>query len=108
MLNGLIIVAEIQRLRAGGGNIIESVRQGVLTRLRAVLMTSFVAPLGFLPMAIATGPGAEVQRPLATVVIGGIVSSFVLTLLVLPALYVMFRREVPAAETRGPAEVRGS
>jgi heavy metal efflux system protein len=64
-----------------------------LTRLRPVLMTAFVASLGFLPMAVATGAGAEVQRPLATVVIGGIISSTVLTLLVLPALYVLFRRK---------------
>jgi cobalt-zinc-cadmium resistance protein CzcA len=99
VLNGLIIIAEIQRLRAEGGALVESVRRGVLTRLRAVLMTSLVAPLGFVPMAIATGPGAEVQRPLATVVIGGIVSSFILTLLVLPALYVLFRREKPDFET---------
>ena len=95
VLNGLIIIAEIQRLRAEGGALVESVRQGILTRLRAVLMTSLVAPLGFVPMAIATGPGAEVQRPLATVVIGGIVSSTILTLLVLPALYVLFRRDAP-------------
>jgi cobalt-zinc-cadmium resistance protein CzcA len=107
VLNGLIIVAEIQRLRAEGGRVIESVRQGVLTRLRAVLMTSLVAPLGFLPMAIATGPGAEVQRPLATVVIGGIVSSFVLTLLVLPALYVMFRRETALVEPQAAEAVLG-
>jgi cobalt-zinc-cadmium resistance protein CzcA len=93
VLNGLIIIAEIQRRRALGNKLIDSVRQGVLARLRAVLMTSLVAPLGFIPMAIATGAGAEVQRPLATVVIGGIVSSFVLTVLVLPALYVMVRRE---------------
>ena len=71
-------------------------------------MTALVASLGFVPMAIATGPGAEVQRPLATVVIGGIISSTVLTLLVLPALYVMFRRDVaeeapavPIAATEG-------
>ena len=93
VLNGLIIIAEIQRLRAQGQLIVPAVREGVLTRLRAVLMTSLVAPLGFVPMAIATGPGAEVQRPLATVVIGGIVSATILTLLVLPALYVLFRRE---------------
>ncbi len=61
-------------------------------------MTSLVAPLGFVPMAIATGPGAEVQRPLATVVIGGIVSSTILTLLVLPALYVLVRRETTGNE----------
>ncbi|MFM9847359.1 MAG: efflux RND transporter permease subunit [Hyphomicrobiaceae bacterium] len=93
VLNGLIIIAEIQRLREQGLPIVPAVKEGVLTRLRAVLMTSLVAPLGFVPMAIATGPGAEVQRPLATVVIGGIVSATVLTLLVLPALYVLFRRE---------------
>src|SRR5262245_36843226 len=93
VLNGLIIIAEIQRLRGQGTPILHAVRGGVLTRLRAVLMTSLVAPLGFVPMAIATGPGAEVQRPLATVVIGGIVSSTILTLLVLPALYVLLRRE---------------
>ncbi|HZQ11833.1 MAG TPA: CusA/CzcA family heavy metal efflux RND transporter [Pseudolabrys sp.] len=105
VLNGLIIIAEIQRLRAEGGALIDSVRQGILTRLRAVLMTSLVAPLGFVPMAIATGPGAEVQRPLATVVIGGIVSSFILTLLVFPALYVLFRRERPDFEATNSVTV---
>jgi cobalt-zinc-cadmium resistance protein CzcA len=103
VLNGLIIVAEIQRLRDQGLAIVEAVREGVLTRLRAVLMTSLVAPLGFVPMALATGPGAEVQRPLATVVIGGIVSATVLTLLVLPALYVLFRREERNNEQAAPA-----
>ena len=73
--------------------LIDAVREGALTRLRPVLMTALVASLGFVPMAIATGTGAEVQRPLATVVIGGILSSTLLTLLVLPALYVLFRRE---------------
>jgi heavy metal efflux system protein len=102
VLNGLIIIAEIQRLREHGRAIVEAVRQGVLTRLRAVLMTSLVAPLGFVPMAIATGPGAEVQRPLATVVIGGIISATILTLLVLPALYVLFRREERNSEQAGP------
>jgi cobalt-zinc-cadmium resistance protein CzcA len=102
VLNGLIIVAEIQRLREEGLPIVEAVREGVLTRLRAVLMTSLVAPLGFVPMAIATGPGAEVQRPLATVVIGGIVSATILTLLVLPALYVLFRREERNSEQAAP------
>jgi cobalt-zinc-cadmium resistance protein CzcA len=93
VLNGLIIIAAIQQLRDAGRPLIEAVREGALMRLRAVLMTSLVAPLGFVPMAIATGPGAEVQRPLATVVIGGIISSTVLTLFVLPALYVLFRRD---------------
>ena len=95
VLNGLIIIAEIQRLREQGRAIVEAVREGVLTRLRAVLMTSLVAPLGFVPMAIATGPGAEVQRPLATVVIGGIISCTLLTLVVLPVLYRWFEREIP-------------
>ncbi|MFH1554708.1 MAG: CusA/CzcA family heavy metal efflux RND transporter [Pseudomonadota bacterium] len=93
VLNGLVIIAFIQRLRAEGKVIIDAVREGALTRLRPVLMTALVASLGFVPMALATGPGAEVQRPLATVVIGGIISSTILTLLVLPALYVLFRRE---------------
>ncbi|MDP2411498.1 MAG: CusA/CzcA family heavy metal efflux RND transporter [Pseudolabrys sp.] len=93
VLNGLVIIALIQRLRADGEDILTAVREGALTRLRPVLMTALVASLGFVPMAIATGAGAEVQRPLATVVIGGIISSTILTLLVLPALYVLFRRE---------------
>ncbi|AXK81222.1 CusA/CzcA family heavy metal efflux RND transporter [Pseudolabrys taiwanensis] len=95
VLNGLVVIAFIQNLRDNGTPLIESVRTAALTRLRPVLMTALVASLGFVPMAIATGAGAEVQRPLATVVIGGIVSSTILTLLVLPALYVLFRRESP-------------
>lgn len=93
VLNGLVIITFIERLRQEGKPIVEAVREGALTRLRPVLMTALVASLGFVPMAIATGAGAEVQRPLATVVIGGIVSSTILTLLVLPALYILFRRE---------------
>jgi cobalt-zinc-cadmium resistance protein CzcA len=92
VLNGLVIVSFIERLRREGESIADAVRDGALTRLRPVLMTAMVASLGFVPMAIATGAGAEVQRPLATVVFGGILSSTVLTLLVLPALYVLFRR----------------
>lgn len=98
VLNGLVIIAFIERLRSEGRPIAEAVREGALTRLRPVLMTALVASLGFVPMALATGAGAEVQRPLATVVIGGIISSTVLTLLVLPALYVLFRRDA-AGET---------
>ncbi|RXT44820.1 efflux RND transporter permease subunit [Bradyrhizobium betae] len=94
VLNGLVIIAFIERLRSEGRPIADAVREGALTRLRPVLMTALVASLGFVPMALATGAGAEVQRPLATVVIGGIISSTVLTLLVLPALYVLFRRHV--------------
>lgn len=93
VLNGLVIITFIEKLRNEGHTILEAVSKGALTRLRPVLMTALVASLGFVPMAIATGAGAEVQRPLATVVIGGIISSTILTLLVLPALYVLFRRE---------------
>jgi cobalt-zinc-cadmium resistance protein CzcA len=93
VLNGLVIITFIERLRSEGKSILAAVHEGALTRLRPVLMTALVASLGFVPMAIATGAGAEVQRPLATVVIGGIISSTILTLLVLPALYVLFRRE---------------
>ncbi|RXH14357.1 efflux RND transporter permease subunit [Bradyrhizobium guangzhouense] len=93
VLNGLVIIAFIERLRSEGRPVAEAVREGALTRLRPVLMTALVASFGFVPMALATGAGAEVQRPLATVVIGGIISSTILTLLVLPALYVLFRRD---------------
>jgi cobalt-zinc-cadmium resistance protein CzcA len=93
VLNGLVIISFIQRLRSEGKVIIDAVREGALTRLRPVLMTALVASLGFVPMALATGAGAEVQRPLATVVIGGIISSTILTLIVLPVLYLLFRRD---------------
>lgn len=87
---------------------VDAIREGALTRLRPVLMTALVASLGFVPMAIATGAGAEVQRPLATVVIGGIISSTVLTLLVLPALYVLFRREDIENENSMSPETTGA
>jgi cobalt-zinc-cadmium resistance protein CzcA len=87
VLNGLVMISFIRTLREEGRPLDEAVREGALTRLRPVLMTALVASLGFVPMAIATGTGAEVQRPLATVVIGGILSSTALTLLVLPLLY---------------------
>ena len=80
----------------------EAIREGALTRLRPVLMTALVASLGFVPMAIATGTGAEVQRPLATVVIGGILSSTALTLLVLPVLYRFAHRRDEDAEEEQP------
>ena len=79
-------------LREQGQTIDEAIREGALTRLRPVLMTALVASLGFIPMAFNVGAGAEVQRPLATVVIGGIISSTILTLLVLPALYRLVHR----------------
>ena len=93
VLNGLVLVTFINKLRGEGNSVEESIVQGALTRLRPVLMTALVASLGFVPMAIATGTGAEVQRPLATVVIGGLISSTVLTLLVLPSLYRMVVRD---------------
>ncbi|MBI6853019.1 CusA/CzcA family heavy metal efflux RND transporter [Pseudomonas cichorii] len=87
VLNGLVMIAFIRNLREEGFSLEKAIHEGALTRLRPVLMTALVASLGFIPMALATGTGAEVQRPLATVVIGGILSSTILTLLVLPALY---------------------
>jgi cobalt-zinc-cadmium resistance protein CzcA len=87
VLNGIMLISFINQLRAGGKPLSEAVWEGSLTRLRPKLMTALVASLGFVPMAIATGAGAEVQRPLATVVIGGIVSSTFLTLVLLPTLY---------------------
>lgn len=87
VLNGLVMISFIRMLRETGLGLDDAIRQGALTRLRPVLMTALVASLGFIPMALAVGTGAEVQRPLATVVIGGILSSTALTLLVLPVLY---------------------
>ena len=87
VLNGIVLVSFIRNLLDEGRPLDEAIVTGALTRLRPVLMTALVASLGFVPMAFNTGVGAEVQRPLATVVIGGIVSSTLLTLLVLPALY---------------------
>ena len=110
VLNGLVMLSFISGLRDEGKPLDQAVRIGALTRLRPVLMTALVASLGFVPMAIATGTGAEVQRPLATVVIGGIISSTILTLLVLPALYRLVHRkdadelELAAAQARQSSE----
>jgi len=93
VLNGLVMIAFIRGLREQGRPLRQAIDEGALTRLRPVLMTALVASLGFIPMALATGTGAEVQRPLATVVIGGILSSTALTLLVLPALYYRAHRK---------------
>lgn len=106
VLNGLVMISFIRNLREGGASLDKAIFEGALTRLRPVLMTALVASLGFVPMAIATGTGAEVQRPLATVVIGGILSSTALTLLVLPVLYrLAYRREEDEEsqeESKGP------
>jgi cobalt-zinc-cadmium resistance protein CzcA len=92
VLNGVVLVSHIRHLQAQGQSVEQAVMQGALDRLRPVLMTALVASLGFLPMALATTMGAEVQRPLATVVIGGLLTSTVLTLFVIPALSARFLR----------------
>lgn len=99
VLNGLVLVNYFNELREEGFGVRDAVLEGVAARLRPVLMTALVAALGFVPMALATGPGAEVQRPLATVVIGGIISSTLLTLVLLPVLYDWLeRRSRPAVK----------
>jgi cobalt-zinc-cadmium resistance protein CzcA len=103
VLNGVVMFTFIRRLIESGAHVDDAVFRGSVTRLRPVLMTALVASLGFVPMAIATGPGSEVQRPLATVVIGGILSSTFLTLLVLPVLYRMFSRGDARAGAFAPA-----
>ncbi|MCA1323951.1 CusA/CzcA family heavy metal efflux RND transporter [Herbaspirillum sp. alder98] len=103
VLNGLVMISFIRGLRDEGMPLFEAVTEGAMTRLRPVLMTALVASLGFVPMALATGTGAEVQRPLATVVIGGILSSTLLTLLVLPLLYRFAHRRDQRRATPGDA-----
>ncbi len=109
VLNGVVMLTFIKQLMEEGRSLEDAIREGALARLRPVLMTALVASLGFVPMALNVGLGSEVQRPLATVVIGGIISSTVLTLLVLPALYRMVRgrdekdAQGSAEETAAPA-----
>jgi cobalt-zinc-cadmium resistance protein CzcA len=103
VLNGLVMLSFIKQLVAEGRPLRAAILEGALTRLRPVAMTALVASLGFVPMALATGTGAEVQRPLATVVIGGLISATLLTLVVLPALYARFGKAGPAA---APAQDR--
>src|SRR3546814_261086 len=102
-VNGRVMTTSIQRLVAQGADRAQAARDGAMMRLRPVVVTALVASLGFLPMAIATGPGAEVQRPLATVVIGGLVSATLLTLFLLPTLYARHGRRTtaPALEAEG-------
>jgi cobalt-zinc-cadmium resistance protein CzcA len=99
VLNGVVMVSYFIELRRHGRSVEDAVLDGAELRLRPVLMTALVAGLGFVPMALSSGAGAEVQRPLATVVIGGLVTSTALTLLVLPALYRWFESE--RMEVRG-------
>jgi cobalt-zinc-cadmium resistance protein CzcA len=91
VLDDMLLVSTIRRLRRGGMDLEQAVETAAITRLRPVLMTTLVAALGFVPMAFNTGMGAEVQRPLATVVIGGVISAMVMSLLVLRVLYMVFR-----------------
>lgn len=96
VLNGIVLIGTFNELeKEGETNILKRVMEGTKTRLRPVLMTATVASLGFLPMAISTGAGAEVQKPLATVVIGGLISATFLTLFVLPMLYIIFNTKIP-------------
>ena len=104
VLTGVVMVTYIRDLRHKGIGLEDAIVEGAMTRLRPILMIALVASLGFLPMAFNTGPGAEVQRPLATVVIGGILSATVLTLLVLPALYRMFHRPYATARPFEPED----
>ncbi len=111
VLNGVVMLTFIKQLRDEGRDLDDAIREGALTRLRPVLMTALVASLGFVPMALNVGLGSEVQRPLATVVIGGIISSTLLTLLVLPALYRLVHgvrtrtsESAPSAPTPRPLE----
>jgi cobalt-zinc-cadmium resistance protein CzcA len=104
VLNGVVLVSFINELREQDAPVHEAVLRGCLTRLRPVLMTAAVASIGFIPMAVSHGAGAEVQRPLATVVIGGLITSTLLTLFVLPTLYAWFERGTVRAEGRYEAE----
>jgi cobalt-zinc-cadmium resistance protein CzcA len=110
VLNGLVMLSFIRQLREHGLSLSRAVEEGALTRFRPVIMTALVASLGFVPMAFATGTGAEVQKPLATVVIGGLISATLLTLAVLPALYMHYGRVSEGAAagqgavSSGPAE----
>ena len=99
VLNGVMMISFINQLREEGKTVLVAVLEGALTRLRPVLMTALVASLGFVPMALANGAGAEVQRPLATVVIGGIITATFLTLLLLPALYAWVEKDRAPAVT---------
>jgi len=103
VLNGIVMLSFIRQLRQDGMALDDAVRVGALTRFRPVLMTALVASLGFVPMALAVGAGAEVQRPLATVVIGGVLSSTLLTLFVLPALYRLVHKSDKAVEAMSKA-----
>jgi cobalt-zinc-cadmium resistance protein CzcA len=105
VLNGIVLIAEFNRLKKEGGlSLNDIVLKGTDVRLRPVLMTALVASLGFLPMALSNGSGAEVQRPLATVVIGGLITATILTLVVLPVLYTYFEKESVVIKHTSPSK----
>lgn len=105
VLNGVVLLTTVKKLREQGRSPLEAAREGAESRLRAVVMTATVAALGFIPMALSSSAGAEVQRPLATVVIGGLVSATFLTLFVLPTVYAfVYRKEEPAPPSDGGQE----
>jgi cobalt-zinc-cadmium resistance protein CzcA len=97
VLNGIVMVSYINHLRDSGKSVEDAVRSGATLRLRPVLMTALVASLGFVPMAFSTSQGSEVQRPLATVVIGGLITATLLTLYLIPAAYPWFSKRSTAA-----------
>jgi cobalt-zinc-cadmium resistance protein CzcA len=106
VLNGVVMVSHINALRDSGGAILDAVKKGAEDRLRPVLMTALVASLGFIPMATSTSRGAEVQKPLATVVIGGLITATLLTLYFLPMLYPWFgsKKVDPESRSSAPAQ----
>ena len=112
VLDDMILVSYVRQLQGRGRSLEQAVEEAAITRLRPVLMTTLVASLGFVPMAFSTGMGAEVQRPLATVVIGGVISAMVMSLLVLRVLFVVFqmpkRRRPPSVGEGLPGEVARS
>jgi cobalt-zinc-cadmium resistance protein CzcA len=108
VLNGLVLIASIRRRLELGDDVAGAIFDGALERVRPVLMTALVASLGFVPMAIATGTGAEVQRPLATVVIGGLITSTALTLFLLPAFCGLLLRRLDAKRDNRSAEEKST
>ena len=105
VLNGIVLIGTFNQLaKDGWDDIIQRVLEGTKIRLRPVLMTATVASLGFLPMALSSGAGAEVQRPLATVVIGGLITATILTLVVLPLLYILFTKNKTKENTYEPSD----
>jgi cobalt-zinc-cadmium resistance protein CzcA len=105
VLNGLVLVSYVSQLQDCGMPLEEAIQKGAETRLRPVLMTASIAVFSLIPMLFATGPGSEIQKPLAVVVVGGLISSTLLTLLVLPVLYGFFRKEPEAGIPPSELEV---